>query len=165
MKKERAERLVERFGKKILASDGMKIEKKLTQHGDVSVYQHSLNVARMCIRIAGALPIKVHVGSLIRGALLHDYFLYDWHEPDKSHRLHGFSHAKHAVRNAQRDFGLNRIERNMIASHMFPLNLTIPRYRESLIVGLADKICAVQEGTSSLVRYIRRRARRTVKRR
>ena len=28
---------------------------------------------------------------------------------------------------------------------MFPLNLTPPRYRESILVCIADKICAVYE--------------------
>ena len=36
----------------------------------------------------------------------------------------------------------------MIRSHMFPLNLTLPRYRESVILCLADKVCAVKETVS-----------------
>ena len=47
--------------------------------------------------------------------------------------------------NAQRDFGLNHIEKNMILAHMFPLNLTLPRYRESVLLCTADKICAARE--------------------
>lgn len=41
---------------------------------------------------------------LVCGALLRNYFLYDWYEPDKSHQLHAFSHAKCALHNAERDF-------------------------------------------------------------
>ena len=48
-------------------------------------------------------------------------------------------------RNAERDFQLNAVERDMIVKHMFPLNLTPPRYRESILVCIADKICAVYE--------------------
>ena len=144
MKKERAERLVERFGKKILASDGMKIEKKLTQHGDVSVYQHSLNVARMCIRIAGALPIKVHVGSLIRGALLHDYFLYDWHEP--GHTAHATMHPVFALDKAREDFDLSPLEATAIAAHLGPLPPTrIPASAEAWLICAADKWCSLAE--------------------
>lgn len=43
------------------------------------------------------------------------------------------------------DFALNAVERDVIARHMFPLNLTPPRYRESILVCIADKICAVYE--------------------
>ena len=82
---------------------------------------------------------------MIRGALLHDYFLYDWHIPDKNHRLHGFIHAKKALLNASRDFKLNDIEKNMIYTHMFPMNLRIPKYKESIILCIADKIVAIKE--------------------
>ena len=37
------------------------------------------------------------------------------------------------------------IERDIIKRHMFPLNIRPPKYRESWIVCLADKICAVNE--------------------
>ena len=52
----------------------------------MSVYEHSLAVARMCLRIAKYFPGEVDMRSLVRGALLHDYFLYDWHIPDESHK-------------------------------------------------------------------------------
>lgn len=81
----------------------------------------------------------------MRGALLHDYFLYDWHIKDPNRKAHGFSHAAAALQNAERDFALNAVERDVIARHMFPLNLTPPRYRESILVCIADKICAVYE--------------------
>ena len=44
-----------------------------------------------------------------------------------------------------RDFELNELERDIILKHMFPLTLKLPRYRESYIVLLADKYCAVYE--------------------
>ena len=33
----------------------------------------------------------------------------------------------------------------MIYTHMFPLNLRIPKYKESILLCLADKISAVKE--------------------
>ena len=33
----------------------------------------------------------------------------------------------------------------MIRKHMFPLNPALPGYRETVIVSMADKLCAVQE--------------------
>lgn len=141
----RSKKLVTKHGAAILKSTGMQKEKNFLQHGNVSVYDHSVAVAILCVWIAAHLPVKTDTNSLIRGALLHDYFLYDWHIPDKSHRLHGFHHAKFAHKNAQRDFSLNLIEENMILSHMFPLNMVLPRYKESVILCIADKVCAVRE--------------------
>lgn len=147
-----SEYLVNKYGINILASNGMQLERNFRQHGTVSVYDHSVSVASMCVRIASCIPLKTDTSSLVRGALLHDYFLYDWHEPDKSHRLHGFHHAKRALKNAQKDFVLNDIEKNMILSHMFPMNMFLPKYKESIILCIADKICATQEVALSFVK-------------
>ena len=136
------------YGEDILTSDGMQKEKVCVQHGRVSVFEHSFQVTCLCLIIAHYLHIRVDDRALIRGALLHDYFLYDWHVPDKSHRLHGFTHAGQALNNAEKDFILGQIERDMIKKHMFPLNPVPPKYRESLILCIADKICALQETVS-----------------
>ena len=138
-------RLVRSKGLDILQSPGMRSEKKFIQHSDVSVYKHSVSVEITCVWLAKKLRVRVDETSLVRGVLLHDYFLYDWHVPDRSHRLHGFGHAKKALRNAERDFTLNDIQRNMIACHMFPMNPVLPRYRESVILWVADKLCATRE--------------------
>ena len=137
--------LVERNGRLILQSAGMEQEKGYIQHGAVSCYLHSFFVAYMSVWLAKRFRIRVHLRSLVRGALLHDYFLYDWHIKGPDRKAHGFSHAAAALQNAERDFALNAVERDIIARHMFPLNLTPPRYRESILVCIADKICAVYE--------------------
>lgn len=134
--------VVELHGGDILLSDGMQSEKQFMQHGTTSTFSHSLAVTVMCLRIAAALRLKTHERELVRGALLHDYCLYDWHEPHKG--LHAFSHPKAALENARRDFEVGKIEQNMILSHMWPLG-KLPRCRESFILCLADKLCAVRE--------------------
>ena len=138
-------KLLESFASDILNNKKYISQKEYMQHGKVSVYDHTINVALMSIKIAKKLKVKVDYKTLVRGCLLHDYFLYDWHVYDKSHRLHGFHHARVAMINAKRDFDLNKIEENMIYTHMFPLNLRIPKYKESIILCLSDKICAVKE--------------------
>lgn len=118
------------------------------QHGDVSVHAHVLSVSRTSIAMAdflGRAGVRVDRASLIRGALLHDYFLYDWHDPDPSHRLHGFTHPFAALARAEEDFELTARERNIIARHMFPLVPVPPTCREAWIVCLADKACALHE--------------------
>lgn len=139
------EDLIMQYGYDIISSPGMQLQKEYIQHGNVSCYQHSLSVAYMSVWLAIMMRINVDMKSLIRGALLHDYFLYDWHIPDKSHRLHGFHHAKTALKNARRDFLINEREANIILTHMFPLNLRLPKYKESIIVNISDKICAIFE--------------------
>ena len=121
------------------------MEKEFIQHGTTSVYAHSVAVACFSLYLCKKLHLKVRERELIRGALLHDYFLYDWHDPDPSHRLHGFHHANTALRNAERDFELSDVEKDIIKKHMFPLNIRVPKYKESVIVCMADKICVVQE--------------------
>lgn len=118
------------------------------QHGDVSVYEHVVSVARASAA-AGAflehMGVRVDRPSLIRGALLHDYFLFDWHDPDPSHRPHGFTHPATALTRALEDFELTERERNIIARHMFPLVPIPPTCREAWIVCMADKACALHE--------------------
>ena len=55
----------------------MECMKQCIQHGDISVYEHCVRVAVMSLVIAELFKITVDRRSLIVGALLHDYFLYD----------------------------------------------------------------------------------------
>ena len=82
---------------------------------------------------------------MVRGALLHDFFMYDWHDPGNLRLMHGFTHAKEALQNAQKEFELNDIERDVIKKHMFPLNPAPPRFKETAVLCLADKYCALRE--------------------
>ena len=128
--------------------------REFVQHGDVSVYEHVVAVAVESCRMADALArhgIAVDRPSLVRGALLHDYFLYDWHDQDPSHRLHGFRHPFFALANAERDFDLTPRERNVIVRHMFPLVPMPPTCREAWIVCGADKLVALRETLDSRV--------------
>ncbi len=102
-------------------------------------------MAYVSFSIAKKFHINCDYNSLIRGALLHDYFLYDWHVSDESHKWHGFSHARMALLNASRDFELTPIEKDIIEKHMFPLNIRLPKYKESYLVTIADKICSSYE--------------------
>ncbi len=120
-------------------------EKSYIQHGTTTVFDHSVDVAYMSLYLADLLHLKVDKDALIRGALLQDYFLYDWHDGAKWHRLHGFRHPKTALKNAEKDFDLTDRERNIIARHMFPLTPIPPRYKEAWLVCLADKLCALGE--------------------
>jgi uncharacterized protein len=116
------------------------------QHGNTSTLSHCLTVAYYSYRLALWLPMRFEYRSLIRGAVLHDFYLYDWHIPDQSHRLHGFVHPRFALKNARRFFHLDPIEEDIILKHMWPLTLrTFPACRESLLICIVDKLCSLAE--------------------
>ena len=130
-------RLVYAHGREILEHDHMAIERVCYQHGVVTTFAHSIRVACLSVWLADRLHLwnRVDLRSLIRAALLHDYFLYDWHDWDNgTHRLHGFAHGETAMRNAIRDFKLNQIERDSIEHHMFPLTPYPSKYIEGYLV-------------------------------
>lgn len=118
---------------------------KYTQHGRTSCLNHSLAVAYYSYALSLRLRLKCDYAALIRGALLHDFFLYDWHKKNIAKRLHGFRHPKIALCNAERYFNLSGIERDVILKHMWPLTLRLPRCREAAVVCLMDKFCTLAE--------------------
>ncbi len=84
---------------------------------------------------------------LITGAMLHDFFLYDWHDKTRpGQKIHGYTHAAAAARNARRHFDIDKRTHHVIHSHMWPLNITrLPLTREAWIVCAADKIVSARE--------------------
>ena len=123
------------------------------QHGKITTYDHCFRVAAMSYKINKLFRLKSDEKVLIRGAFLHDYFLYDWHKKKAKFRnlkeffkLHGFMHPSYAAANAKRDFGIGEKEENIIKSHMWPLTVTkVPRCREAVIVCIADKLTSATE--------------------
>ena len=125
--------------------------KKFTHHGSTTCFQHCLNVSYYNYRICRLFSWNTRAAA--RAGLLHDLFLYDWHEKNKGHSLHGFKHPYFALRNASRDFSLNDIEKNVIVRHMFPLTPIPPKCREAWIVCMADKYCSARETMYTVKRY------------
>ncbi len=138
------------LGRDIIMTDEAQDMKNYIQHGTTSVFEHALAVAKFslifAINVETVLGVKVDRPALIRGALLHDYFLYDWHKPsDRRRGLHGFTHPAIACENAIRDFNIPPIEQDIIRHHMFPLTFFWPHTWEGWIVCCADKWCALCE--------------------
>ena len=132
------EPLIWKILNEIRESSRFKNSKQFIQHGKTSVYMHSVSVAYMSCYIAEKYNLSVDYYSLITGALLHDYFLYDWHDKEDGHkRPHGFYHPSAALANAERDFEIKR--------HMFPLTPIPPVCLEGWVVCIADKICSTKE--------------------
>lgn len=132
----------------ILNDELMLSTRAYTQHADISVYTHCVMVARYSARLSRFLHLKCSTESLIRGALLHDFFLYDWHiaKSKEIGGLHGFVHPVIAAENAKKRFTLTDREYNIIIRHMWPLTLTrIPVSKEGWVVSLVDKYCSLLE--------------------
>ena len=131
---------------RVIANSRFMAESGFIQHGATSCLLHSIAVAYYSYKIARFLKrwFSNHE-SLIRGALLHDYFLYDWHIPNPKNRFHGFRHPKKALKNAKQEFDLTPMEEDIVKNHMFPLTPVPPKYKETLLVCTVDKICSLYE--------------------
>ncbi len=129
----------------LLSSSRLWLSDTALQHGDTTVLLHCIAVAYFSLWLAKKLRLRCDRNSLVRGALLHDYFLYDWHQADKSHRLHGFHHASRALTNAKNDLNLTKTEEDIISHHMFPLTPVPPQSPEAALVCLVDKGCGIYE--------------------
>ncbi|MEA1975766.1 MAG: HD domain-containing protein [Bacillota bacterium] len=121
--------------------------KNYTQHNE-SIYDHSLKVSYLAYKISKKL--KLDYISATRGALLHDFFLYDWRIEGKLNKKklfqkHGFTHPKEALINAKKHFNINKKEEDIIIKHMFPLTICPPIYLESWVVTLSDKYISIIE--------------------
>jgi uncharacterized protein len=125
----------------LLACSNVGLMSGFAQHGKVSCLEHSQSVSYNSYIICRKL--KLDYRSAARGGLLHDYFLYDWH--DSPYRFHGLRHPNKSLINARKDFKLNKIEVDIIKKHMWPLTLIPPKYPESFVVNLMDKYCTIIE--------------------
>lgn len=139
--------LLRKYAADILDSDNFQKTRDYIQHGTMPVYSHCIDVAKKSIAISKKLGINCNERELVRGALLHDYFLYDWHDKTRKNyqRLHGFYHPGIALKNADKEYKLTRREKDIIKKHMWPLTIVPPRCREAWIVTTADKYCSLLE--------------------
>ena len=140
-------RLLKENASDILHSENFQKTRHHIQHGTMPVHRHCLDVAKQSIKINKALGLGCKERDLIRGALLHDYFLYDWHDKHRENyrKLHGFYHPGIALKNARKEYHLTRREEDIIKKHMWPLTVVPPLCREAWVVTAADKYCSLLE--------------------
>ncbi|PKL08474.1 MAG: hypothetical protein CVV51_08775 [Spirochaetae bacterium HGW-Spirochaetae-7] len=129
----------------VLSMDGFR-------HHDRTALTHSLAVSTNAYRWARRLGFDAE--STARGALLHDFFLYDRRDGLK-HR-HPTRHARVALGNAKARFILNPVESDIILTHMWPVGGPFYSYRESILVSLVDKIVSTKEVLILLGRNVTR---------
>ena len=116
---------------------------KQIEHHGISRYDHSLKVSYYSYKIAKLLHLDYEQTAV--GGLLHDFFLSPEDRTKKERIASVFVHPKHALSMARKEFDLTAKEEDMIRSHMFPINLSVPKYAESWIVSMVDKCVATNE--------------------
>ena len=116
------------------------------KHHNTTRMNHSLKVSYYSYKIAKSL--KLDYKDVARGGLLHDFYTDKISDCDKIKDkvlLFTTKHPNDAVVNAEAYFNLSEKEVNIIKSHMFPIDYKIPKYAESWIVSIVDKILSVGE--------------------
>jgi uncharacterized protein len=114
---------------------------KYRHHSTKNRLEHCLDVAWLSFRIAGKL--RLDKSAIVRGALLHDLFLYDWLR--EGPRWHGFRHPRIALGNARKVTSVTKKEADIILRHMWPLTVIPPLYPEAWIVSTVDKYCGMKD--------------------
>jgi uncharacterized protein len=113
------------------------------QHLNTSRLQHSLNVAYYAYLISKNMDVNHK--DLVRGALLHDLFLYDWREVNASAQEHVHMHPRVALETARKITDVSDVMEDVIVNHMWPLGNTKPKTKEAWIVQASDKLCTLLE--------------------
>lgn len=127
----------------LLDTEQVRSMRGIRHHFDVTCYDHSVFVSYVAFRLARRLGWDYLAAA--RGGLLHDLYLYDPKQPGSHPGNQCFDHPKAALKNAGELTHLTAVEENIIISHMWPLARKRPRYREAVVVNLADKLCATAE--------------------
>lgn len=113
--------------------------KEYRHHGNISTYTHAVKVSYLSYCFALKNKWHVNLKELIRAALLHDLYFYDWHNKDNGIHFHGLFHPSLSVKNAKKYYGITNSEIRAIAHHMFPLTLIPPTTKNGIIICLCDK--------------------------
>ena len=129
----------------LIENNTVKQMQNYKQHYETNCFEHCLIASYYCYKICKKLGLDYI--SVSRAAMLHDLFLYDCHKRENGRKgLHAFTHPKTAYENASKLFDLNNKEADIILKHMWPVTFfSFPKYKESFILTLVDKYCALSE--------------------
>lgn len=136
----------EAYAAKWLAQPAVQRMDTFVQHGTTSTLDHTKSVAHASLALARALHLNVCEADLVAGALLHDFYLYDWHDRSTSKPNHATKHPLYAAQNARELLGVNSHVASIIETHMWPLPPSrVPASTEAWIVTVADKWVSLKE--------------------
>lgn len=129
----------------IIDNDDFNKIKDIKHHGGNRL-EHSLKVSYYSYKIAKKL--KLDYEDVARAGLLHDFYLGQVNEQKKIKDkvlLFTNKHPNEALDNSSKYFELSDKEQDIIVSHMFPIDIKIPKYAESWIVSIVDKFVSTKE--------------------
>jgi len=133
----------------ILSNEKVQLMKTYVQHGRITTFDHVLSVSKRAFALNRKWNWGVNEESLVTACLLHDFYLYDWHNAPINvplHQMHGFTHPGAACEMAVSVFGINDEIQSAIKSHMWPLNFwTFPKGKLAWLLCISDKSCALEE--------------------
>ncbi|MGN1411046.1 MAG: HDIG domain-containing metalloprotein [Oscillospiraceae bacterium] len=125
----------------IINSEEIQDLKNYTHHIYTTRFQHSVNVSYYNYKVCHWLGLDEKAGA--RAGLLHDLYFYSTNNnPTKEHLK---QHPQTALKNASEMFELSPIEVDIIEKHMFPITKKLPKYKETVVIILVDKYCALAE--------------------
>ena len=117
--------------------------KSMVHHGNNRL-DHINRVSKMSFYLSKIL--KLDYVSCTRGALLHDFFTIDDLSRDETkYRKFLKDHPRIALDNSKKYFDLNEVEEDIILTHMYPVVKGKPKYAESRVVCVSDKIVSLYE--------------------
>ncbi|MDR3189655.1 MAG: hydrolase [Lactobacillaceae bacterium] len=127
----------------LLASEKIQALANYTQHHHSDRLTHSIAVSYTSFR--WALRLGLNATAVARAGILHDMFYYDWRETKFELGSHAFIHPRVALRNAEKLTPLSPMEKDIILKHMWGATISLPQYRESLLLDMVDDYLAIAE--------------------
>lgn len=131
--------------KPLVDTDIVQQMKEYRQHKGTVTLDHCIDVASESYNLNKKFHLNCDVRVLVKGALLHDFNLYDQNLVT-SHSWHLVHHPQIAMNNAIKYFDVDKKTQQVIRDHMWPVTFWhIPHSREAWVVCVADKICFASE--------------------
>lgn len=127
--------------------------KAVPMHRGSNCYEHSFKVAKKAIKHAlrRKNKDKIDLEVILVGAILHDYYLYDWRSDRSKRKRHCHNHPSIAVENAIKDFAISKKVQRVIETHMWPIKFKdYPNSKEARIVSMSDKMVTTGEAFTSI---------------
>ena len=128
------------IGRDILTHPRYEEMKGYNHHGEISCHYHTLFVSYVTYK--ACTHTDCNTVEATRAAMLHDFYLYDWHFREGrpyEKGWHAFKHPVVALQNAEKYFELNDLQRDIILHHMWPFFLSRPKTKEgfSMVIDAA----------------------------
>lgn len=137
--------------KDIINNEKFQLLKFETHHFTNNRYEHCLNVSYLAYKIGKKFNLDYI--SLAKAGLFHDFYL--------DNELEGYSknqklifHPIKALENSLSLTHINKLEQDIILSHMYPFGNKKPIYKESYILDIIDDLVSIKERFSGDARRV-----------